>query len=129
GVAEERARRVVAERLDLLRGNAVPAAHGSIGVLSELAAVPPGDTAVEQGPERGGHALRLLLERGPHLLRRAEECRIARIEQVGIERCAAELALFLERFAQVLRKRLDVERRDARFPFQHAVPPYRTDDG
>src|SRR6185312_16836358 len=40
-VAEERAVRVVVERLDLLGRDAVPAAHGSIDVLSELAAVPP----------------------------------------------------------------------------------------
>src|SRR5437773_7725474 len=39
-VAEERALRVVVERLDLLCRDAVPAAHGSIDVLSELAAVP-----------------------------------------------------------------------------------------
>src|SRR5439155_7180994 len=40
-VAEERALRVVPERLDFLGRDAVPAAHGSIYVLSELAAVPP----------------------------------------------------------------------------------------
>src|SRR5438874_5469525 len=40
GVGEERAPRVVVERFDLLRREAVPAAHGSIDVLSELAAIP-----------------------------------------------------------------------------------------
>src|SRR5882724_4391533 len=46
-VAEERALREVVERLKLLRRDTEPAAHGSIGVLSELAAVPPGDATVE----------------------------------------------------------------------------------
>src|SRR6266536_2990174 len=44
--------RIVMERLDLLRRDAEPAPPGRIGVLSELAAVPPGDPAVEQRPER-----------------------------------------------------------------------------
>jgi hypothetical protein len=39
-VAEERAPRVVAERVDLLRRSAESAAHGSIGVLSKLTIVP-----------------------------------------------------------------------------------------
>jgi hypothetical protein len=60
-----------------------------------------------------------LLQGGPHPLRGAEECHVARIEEVWIEGRAPELALFLERFAQVARERLDVDRRDARFPFQH----------
>src|SRR6267143_1580230 len=94
-------------------------AHGSIGILSELAAVPPGHATVEQRRERTGHALRVLLEGGPHPLRGAEIRRVARVEEVGIERRAPELALFLERFAQVVRERLDVDRRDARFPLQH----------
>src|SRR3989449_7064821 len=94
----------------------VPAAHGSIDVLSELAAVPRGHAPIEQRPECDGHALRLLLESGPHRLRGAEVRRVARVEKVGIERRAPELALFLERFAQVVRERLDVDRRDARFP-------------
>src|SRR6266536_6183004 len=98
---------------------AEPAAHGSIDVLSELAAVPPGDATVEQRPERTGHALRALLEGGPHPLRGPEERRVARVEEVRIERRAPELALFLERFAQVVRERLDVDRRDARFPLEH----------
>ncbi len=115
-VAEERALRVVVERLEFLRRDAEPAAHGSIGVLSELAAVPPGDATVEQRPERTGHALRALLEGGPHPLRGAEERRVARVKEVRIERRAPELALFLEHFAQVVRERLDVDRRDARFP-------------
>src|SRR5262245_23842227 len=94
-VAEERALRVVVERLDLLRRDAEPAAHGSIDVLSELAAVPPGDATVEQRPERTGHALRLLLEGGPHRLRGAEVRWVARVEEVRMERRAPELALFL----------------------------------
>jgi hypothetical protein len=118
-VAEERALRVVVERLELLRRDAEPAAHGSIGVLSELAAVPPGDATVEQPPERTGHALRVLLEGGPHPLRGAEIRRVARVKEVRMERRAPELALFLEHFAQVVRERLDVDRRDARFPLQH----------
>src|SRR5258705_3581938 len=121
-VAEERALRVVVERLELLRRDAEPAAHGSIGVLSELAAVPPGDTTVEQRPERTGHPLRVLLEGGPHPLRGAEVRRVARVEEVRIERRAPERALFLERFAQVVRERLDVDRRDARFSLQHGLP-------
>ena len=60
GVGEERALRVVVERLELLGRDAVPAAHGSMDVLSELAAVPRGDATVEQRPECTGHALRLL---------------------------------------------------------------------
>src|SRR5688572_9267745 len=64
GVAEERALCVVVERLELLRRDTEPAAHGSIRVLSELAPVPPGDATVEQRPERSGNALRLLLQRG-----------------------------------------------------------------
>src|SRR5438874_2558823 len=118
-VAEERALRVVIERLEFLRRDAEPAADGSIGVLSELAAVPPGDATVEQRPERTGHALRLLLEGGPHRLRGAEVRRVARVEEVRIKRRASELALLLERIAQVVRERLDVDRRDARFPLQH----------
>src|SRR5258705_4013983 len=117
-VAEERALRVVVERLELLRRDAEPAAHGSIGVLSELAAVPPGDATVEQRPERAGHALRLLLEGGPHRLRSAEVRRVARVEKVRIHRRAQALALLLERFTQVLRQRLDGDGRNTR-PFQH----------
>src|SRR6202040_3598063 len=49
--AEERALRVVVERLDLLCRNAEPAALGSMGVLAVLAAVPPGDATVEQRTE------------------------------------------------------------------------------
>src|SRR6266545_7405416 len=94
-VAEERALRVVVERLELLRRDAEPAAHGSIHVLSEFAAVPRGDASVEQRPERTGHALRLLLEGGPHRLGGPEERRVARVEEVRIERRAPELALFL----------------------------------
>src|SRR5262249_44707960 len=104
---------------DLLRRDAIPAAHGSIDVLSELAAVPPGDATVEQRPEGRGHARRRLLHGGPHLLRGAEVRRVARVEEVGMERRAPELALFLERVAQVVRERLDVDRWDARFPFEH----------
>src|SRR6266567_85952 len=118
-VAEERALRVVVERLQLLRRDAEPAAHGSIGVLSELAAVPPGNATVEQRPKRTGHARRVLLEGGPHLLRGAKIRGVVRVEEIRIERRAPELALFLEHFAQVLRERPDVDRRDARFPFQH----------
>src|SRR2546422_7903846 len=50
----------------------VSAAHGSIDVLSELAAVPRGHAPIEQRPECNGHALRLLLESRPHRLRGAE---------------------------------------------------------
>src|SRR5206468_3361890 len=120
GVAEEWALRIVGEqRLELLRRDTVPAADGSIGVLSELAAVPPGDATVEQRPQRNWHALRLLLKGGPHRLRGAEVRRVARVEKIGIGRRAPELALFLERFAQIVGERLDVDRRDARFPLQH----------
>src|SRR5258705_14023959 len=111
-----RALSLVVERLKLLRRDAEPAAHGSIGVLSELAAVPPGDATVDQRPERTGHALRALLEGGPHPLRGAEERRVARVEEVWVEWRAIELALLLERLPQVLRKRLDLDRRNARFP-------------
>src|SRR5207248_3423633 len=97
-VAEERALSIVVERLDLLRRNAVPAAHGSVDVLSELAAVPRRHAPIEQRPQCHGHALRLLLERGPHRRRGAEVRRVARVEQVGIERRTPELRLFLERF-------------------------------
>src|SRR6266852_2784909 len=45
--------------------------------------------------------------------------RAPQVEEVRIERRAPELALFLERFAQVVRERLDVDRWDARFPLQH----------
>src|SRR5262249_16708284 len=110
-------------RLDLLRREAVPAAHGSIRVLSKLAAIPPRDATVEQRPECDRHALRLLLERRPHRLRRAKVSGVTRIEKIGIERRAVELALFVERLAQVVRDRLDVDRRDARFPLQHGHPP------
>ena len=57
---------IVIEGLDFLRRDAESASHGSIGVLSILATVPPSDATVEQRPERTGHALRLLLE-GPPL--------------------------------------------------------------
>jgi len=102
-VAEERARRVVVERLDLLRREAEPAAPGSVGVLSELATVPPGHATIEERPERAGHALRVLLEGGPHPLGGAEERRVARVEEVGIERGAPELALFVQRVASAAR--------------------------
>jgi hypothetical protein len=90
-----------------------------MGVLAVLAAVPPGDATVEQRTERTGHAFSVFLKGGPHRLRGAEVCRVARVEKVGIERRTPELALFLERFAQVVWARLDVDRRDARFSFQH----------
>src|SRR4029077_16941834 len=93
-------------------------AHGSIGVLSKLTIVPCGDTTVEQPPERTGHALRLLLERGPHPMRGAEIPRVARVEEVRIERRAPALALFLEHLAQVVRERLELDQRDG-CPFQH----------
>jgi hypothetical protein len=80
GVAEERALRVVVERLDLFGRDAVPAADGSIRVLSELAAVPPRDATVEQRPQRDGHALRLLLEGRPHHVRGAEVRRVPRVK-------------------------------------------------
>src|SRR5258708_39585476 len=77
-VAEERALRVVVERVDFLRRGAEPAAHGSIGVLSKLALVPRGDATVEQRPERTRHSLCLLLEGGPHRMRSAEVRWVAR---------------------------------------------------
>src|SRR5215470_3548883 len=118
-VAKERALSVVLEGLDLVRRDAEPAAHGSIDVLSELAAVPGGDATVEQRPERAGHALGLLLEDLKHRLRGAEIRRVARVEEVGMERRAPELALLLERVAQVVRERLDVDGRDPRLSCQH----------
>src|SRR6516165_3780190 len=45
-----------------------------------------GDTTVEQPSERTGHPLCLLLERGPHRLRRAEVRCVACIVEVRIER-------------------------------------------
>ena len=90
-----------------------------MGVLAVLAAVRPGDATVEQRLECTGHALRVFLKGGPHRLRGAEVRRVARVEEVGIERRAPELALFLKRFAQIVWARLDVDRRDARFSFQH----------
>src|SRR5271165_4233555 len=59
-----------------------------------------------------------MLEDGPHLPRGAEVSRVARVEKVRIERRAPALALFLEHVAQVVRQRLNIERRDAR-PLQH----------
>ena len=59
-VGEERTHRVVLEGFDLLRRDTVPAAHGSMDVLSELTAVPRGDATIEQWPERRGHARGLL---------------------------------------------------------------------
>src|SRR5262249_22630460 len=96
----------------------------SIDVLSELAAVPPGDATVEQRPEGRGHARRRLLHGGPHLLRGAEVRRVARVEEVGMERRAPELALFLERVAHVVRERLDVDRWDALYPLRHGYLLY-----
>jgi hypothetical protein len=90
-----------------------------MGVLAVLTAVPPGDATVEQRTECSWHALRIFLKSRPHRLRGAEVRRVARVEQVGIERRAPELALFLERFAQIVGARFDVDRRDARFAFQH----------
>lgn len=118
-IAEERALRVVVERLDLLRRDAVPAADGSVDVPSELAAVPRCDATVEQRSERNGHSLGFLLEGGPHRLRGAEVRRVARVEEIGIERRAVNPTLFLECFSQIARERLDVDRRDARVPFEH----------
>jgi hypothetical protein len=51
------------------------------------------------------------------------------VEKIGIERRAPGLALFLERFAQAVGESLDVDRRDARFPFQHGPPPDAHFDG
>src|SRR5260370_18643042 len=102
-VAEERALRVVVERVDFLRRGAEPAAHGSIGVLSKLALVPRGDATVEQRPERTGHSLFLLLEGGPHRMRRAVVRWLSHVDMYRIQRRASELALFLEHFAQVVR--------------------------
>src|SRR5262249_57892590 len=97
-VAEERARRVVAkERLELLRRDAVPAADGSVDVLSELAAVPRGDAPVEQRSQGDGYALRLLLEGSPHRLGGAEVRRGARVEGVGVKRRAPGLLPFRAR--------------------------------
>jgi hypothetical protein len=59
------------------------------------------------------------LEGGPHHARRAEVRWVARVEEVGIERRTVEPTLFLERFAQVVWERRDVDRRDPRFSFQH----------
>src|SRR5262245_59788092 len=57
-VGEKRARRIVAEEcLELLPRDTVSAAHGSMDVLSELAAVPRGDATIEQRSKRHGHAL------------------------------------------------------------------------
>jgi Bacterial conjugation TrbI-like protein len=44
---------------------------------------------------------------------------MTRVQEVGIQRRAPELALFLERLAQVVWERLDINRRDACFSFQH----------
>jgi NAD/NADP octopine/nopaline dehydrogenase-like protein len=82
-------------------------------VLSELAAVPRGDATVEQGPECGGHALRLIPEDGEHRVRGAEVRRVARVDEVGIEWRAPALSLLLERVAKVVRERLDVDRRSS----------------
>jgi hypothetical protein len=79
------------EGLDFLCRDAELAAHGSIGVLSEFAAVPPRNATVQQPPEWSGHAPRLLLEGGPHPPRGSEERRVARIEKVRIEGSAVEL--------------------------------------
>src|SRR6185503_8381780 len=111
------------ERRELVRRDTEPAAHGSVDVLSELAAVPRRDATVDQRLERPGHACRVLLEGGEHRLRGAEVRRVARIEEVGIERLPVPLALLLERFPQVLRKRLDVDRWDARSALQHGHLP------
>src|SRR6516165_7265283 len=92
---EEWALLVIVKRVNLFRRDAKSAAHGSIGVLSEFAAVPPSDATVEQCPERTGHPLRLLLKRSPHRFRRAEVRWVSRVEEVGIQRRAIELALFL----------------------------------
>ena len=118
-VAEQPALGIVVEGFDFFRRNAEIAALGSMSVLAVFAAVPPGDATVEQRPERTRHALRVFLKGGPHHLRGAEVCRVARVEEIGIERRAPEFALFLERFAQVVWARLDVDRRDARFSLQH----------
>src|SRR5207244_12535827 len=57
----------------------------------------------------------------PHLLGGAEVRRVAGVEEIRIERRAPELALFREHFAQVVRERLDVDRRDASFPSSMAT--------
>src|SRR5215510_12950373 len=73
---------VVGQGLQLLRRDTESAAHGSMNVLSELAAVPGGDATVDQRPQRPRHALSLFSEDGKHRLRRAEVCRVARVEEV-----------------------------------------------
>jgi hypothetical protein len=80
-VAEEQALGIVDERLDLLGRDAVPAADGSIDVLSELASVPRRHAPIEQGPERHRDARRPLLEGRPHRLRGAEVGRVTRVER------------------------------------------------
>src|SRR5207248_10985517 len=62
-VAEERALSIVVERLDLLRRDAVPAAHGSIDVLSELAAVPRSEEHTSELQSPYDLVCRLLLEK------------------------------------------------------------------
>src|SRR5205807_8933009 len=113
-VAVERALGVLVQRVDLLRRGTVSAAHGSVGVLSKRAYVPRGDATIEQPTEGGGHASRILLEDGPHPVRSTEVRRVARIEEVRIERRAPALALLLEHVAQVVWQRLYVGRWDTR---------------
>ena len=60
-LAEQRAFRVFVKRIDLICRAAESAAHGSIGVLSKLAAVPPGNATIQQPAQRAGHALGFLL--------------------------------------------------------------------
>src|SRR5262245_31616142 len=88
-------------------------------ILSKLAAIPRGDATVEQRSECRGHALHLLLHGGEHPLRGAEVRRVARVEEVWMEGRAVEFAVFFESPTQVVGERVNVDRRDARFPLEH----------
>lgn len=78
-LAVERASRIIGQRQDLLVGDAGLAAHGSLEVLSELAAVDHGDPPVDERREPGidqpGTA-----DPGPHRLGTPEYGRPPRIE-------------------------------------------------
>src|SRR5439155_9765476 len=104
---------VLGEAVDLLRGHAELAAHGSVDVLSELAAVQGGDAAVHESGEAtvdppGG------AEPGPHGSRAAEDRRPPGVDEVVQERPTPLPGLRLENVPDVRLDRTRIHPDDPR---------------
>src|SRR5258707_12989670 len=107
-LAEQRALRVGPERVDLLRRGAEPAATAALASCQNSQPFHQATRRLSSPRSAPGTQLRLLLECSPHTMRGAEVGRVARVEEIRIERRAPALALFLEHFCARL---LGVSRR------------------